>query len=119
MPRTRSQAGRLRQYDRPNWQPLEDLIGYDLADWFMWMGEFELADGTRIHDYKHQATRRYFHLGEDGRAFASTRGGRYLAIPPEDAIGDAFRDWEVLLPQPDEPAAVEADLIRAREGCRA
>lgn len=117
MPRNRSQSGRLHQCDRPNWQPLEDLIGFALADWFMWMAEFELADGTAVHDYKHEATRHYLHLGEDGRAFAYTRGGQYLEIHPTEAIDDAFEGWEDLLPQPDDPAAIEEDLRRAREAC--
>ena len=59
-------AGELSQYDRPNWDPLIDLVGVHLVRWFMWMHEFEV-DGTPAHAYKHVATRRYLHVGEDGR----------------------------------------------------
>jgi hypothetical protein len=109
------QPGDLNQYDVPNWLPLENLIGFDLSDWFMWMHEIALADGTAVHAYKHIATRRYFHLGEDGRAFTYTRGGRYREIARAEAIDEAFESWEHLLPQPDDPTAVELDLKRARE----
>ena len=115
MPRRTVQAGTLRQYTSPNWLPLEKLIGYDLADWFMWMHELTLDDGTPVHAYKHVATRCYFHLGEDGRAFAYTRGGRYASMDPGEAIDGAFDGWENLLPAPDDPDAVRADLRRARE----
>lgn len=118
MPRKRVQAGEITQLDRPNWKPLEELLGFDLADWFMWTHELELADGTAVHAYKHQATRHYFHLGEDGRTFAYTRSGEYEVIGREEAIDEAFDGWKSLLPQPDDPAIVEADLRRVREACR-
>lgn len=74
--------GTLSQYDVPDWQPLRDLVGMDLADWFMWMHEIELEDETIVHAYKHIATRRYFHLAADDRAFAYTPGGLYREILP-------------------------------------
>ena len=41
-------AGEMCQYDEPNWQPLYDIVGVHLADWFMWMHEVELEDGHRV-----------------------------------------------------------------------
>jgi hypothetical protein len=102
------------QYDRPDWGPLEDLIGFELADWFMWMCEFELEDGVPLHAYKHIATRRYFHLATDGRAFAYTADGRYREIRRRDAIDLAFEKWDVLRPEPEDPDAVRAALRHAR-----
>ena len=107
-------SGTLVQYDSPRWEPLYDLVGVDLADWFMWMHEIELADRSRVHAYKHIATRRYFHLAEDGRAFAYTRGGRCTEIRPRHAIDAVFDGWEQLRPEPEDPAAVRDALRRAR-----
>ena len=56
--------------DEPDWQPLLDVVGVELAHWFMWMGGIKLEDGGYVHPYKHRATRRYLHLAQDGRAFA-------------------------------------------------
>ena len=78
MPRTLT--GRSISVPEPNWKPLIDLIGLELVDWFMWMFAIELSDGTRVHAYKHRTTRRYFHLGEDGRAFAYIPRYSYLEI---------------------------------------
>lgn len=114
-----TQPGHLSQFDVPNWLPLERLIGFRLADWFMWMNELTLADGTAVHAYKHIATRRYFHLGEDDRAFLYTRSGSYEEIALEEAIERAFESWEHLLPQPEDPAAVKLDLKRARDAAAA
>ncbi|HEV2775008.1 MAG TPA: hypothetical protein VGV90_05400 [Solirubrobacteraceae bacterium] len=111
-------AGELCQYVEPNWQPLYDIAGVHLADWFMWMHEVELEDGHRAHAYKHIATRRYFHLGVDGRAFVYVPGARlsspgtYREIDRLDAIDLVFLTWEELAPRPDE--ADRAALRRAR-----
>ena len=65
-------AGEMGQGDRPNWEPLEAMVGEELAGEFMWMFQVDLADGTAVHAYKHIFTRRYLHLAEDGRTFAFT-----------------------------------------------
>lgn len=44
-------SGKVVQGDTPDWQPLYDLVGAELADWFMWMFEIELADGARVHEW--------------------------------------------------------------------
>ena len=111
-------AGEMCQYDEPDWRPLYDIVGVHLADWFMWMHEVELGDGHRVHAYKHIATRRYFHLGVDGRAFVYVPGARlsakgtYREIARLDAIDLVFLTWEELAPRPDEED--RAALERAR-----
>lgn len=104
----------MRESERPVWQPLLDLVGTPLVEWFMWMYEVELADQSRVHACKHVATRRYFHLSEDGRAFAYRSYARYAEISPCEAIDEAFSRWEDLLPQPRDPEAVRTALRRAR-----
>ena len=110
----RSISGDLLQYEEPDWEPLRALVGMTLADWFMWMHEIQLVDGTRLHAYKHIATRRYFHLALDGRAFVYTPRGRYREIEPRMAIDLVFADWDVLAPEPRDPQVVRAALRSAR-----
>jgi hypothetical protein len=86
----------------------------DLADWFMWMGQIQFDDGTWIHAYKHVSTRRYFHLGEDGRAHVYISPSRYREITLTEAIDEAFDGWDTLRPAPDDPAAVRLALRNAR-----
>ena len=62
------------QYSEPSWAPLRALVGAELAHWFMWMCEVELADGVQVQAYKHISTRRYLHLANDCRAFLYTAG---------------------------------------------
>ncbi len=99
---------------QPNWKPLLDLIGLELVDWFMWMFAVELSDGTRVHAYKHRTTRRYFHLSEDGRAFAYIPRYSYLEVSSAEAIDEAFYEWDELYPEPD--AAALGALENARGG---
>jgi hypothetical protein len=113
----RTVHGTLRQYERPIWQPLLDLLGEDLVEWFMWMHEIELADHSALHAYKHVATRRYLHLTEDGRAFVYRSEDDYAEITLRAAIDDAFAGWERLLPEPTDPDALRAALRRARGAC--
>jgi hypothetical protein len=115
---TRTLPGTMLESQRLVWQPLLDLVGEQLVEWFMWMFEVELADGSRVHGYKHVATRRYFHLGEDGRAFAYRSVDRYVEISRREAIEEAFTGWQDLLPQPEDPKLVRDALRRARRACR-
>jgi len=71
----------MSRLERPNWDPLIDLVGLELVRWFMWMGQIELVDDTVMHAYKHVATRRYFHVAEDGRLF-TYRSGHLLRDRP-------------------------------------
>lgn len=103
MARDDSIAGEVTQYETPDWRPLYDLVGVELADWFMWMCEIELADGGLVHAYKHIATRRYFHLARDGRAFTYTKRGRYTEIDRGWLIHLVFDGWEELASWPDDP----------------
>jgi hypothetical protein len=115
MPRTLT--GRSISVPEPNWKPLIELIGLELVDWFMWMFAIELADGARVHAYKHRTTRRYFHLSEDGRAFAYIPRYSYLEIAAPAAIDEAFFEWEELYPEPDVAALDALENLRyGREG---
>ena len=80
----------------------------------MWMFAIELSDGTRVHAYKHRTTRRYFHLGEDGRAFAYIPRYSYLEVGPAEAIDEAFHEWDELYPEPDADALESLELVRRR-----
>jgi hypothetical protein len=59
-------GGAVVQYSEPRWEPLLDAVGDTLAGRFMWMFEAQLDGGLALHAYKHQVTRQYLHLGEDG-----------------------------------------------------
>jgi hypothetical protein len=109
-------AGSLLQHDEPNWGPLEELVGRQLAPWFMWMHSVRLADDAVVHAYKHVSTRRYFHLAEDGRSFVYSRHGDYREVTPRRAIIVAFEGWESLLHEPDDRRAIRAALRRAMAG---
>jgi hypothetical protein len=62
-------------HDRePDWAPLEDLVPGLVGD-FMWMFEVELDNGLRLHAYKHRWSRRYIHIGAEGRPFYYVWGG--------------------------------------------
>ena len=95
----------MSRLERPDWDPLIDLVGLELVRWFMWMGQIELVDDTRVHAYKHVSTRRYLHIGEDGRLFAYRSPDHYFEIDAEMAIEEAFSGWDDLLPAPDLVAA--------------
>jgi len=90
MTRPRHLTGRLTQFERPDWDPLLDVVGLEQVRSFMWMNELELADGTRVHAYKHIATRRYLNLAADGRAFAHERPDRYREIDAAEALADVL-----------------------------
>ena len=112
-------VGVTTRQDLPYWRPLLDLVGSDLADWFMWMFAIDLADGFRAHAYKHVATRRYLHLAEDGRAFLYVGDEHYREIAPRHAIDAAFMGWDRLIPTPPDPTAFRVALSRARATARA
>jgi hypothetical protein len=88
-----SVKGHLGQCDQPNWEPLLGLLGEELVGDFMWMTQIDLVDGRAAHAYKHILTRRYLHIGEDGRTLAFVGSGRYRPVDPYDAIASAFGGW--------------------------
>jgi hypothetical protein len=114
MPNHRTLRGRTSRSERPDWDPLIDLVGLELVRWFMWMGQVELVDDTRVHAYKHIATRRYFHIGEDGRLFAYASPDRFTEIEAREAVDEAFDGWDDLLPEPDLDAAIALAELRER-----
>jgi hypothetical protein len=99
--------------ERPVWEPLLELLGLELVDdGFMWMGGIELEDGLEVHAYKHFSTRRYLHLGLDGRVFAYHSRDLYEEISMAEALREVFTNWETALPAFEHPAAVRAVLER-------
>lgn len=66
------------------WTPLEQLLGPELCEWFMFMGR-----SGEIFLYKHIDTRRYLNLDAEGQCFRYTRNG----YEPEErarAIANVF-----------------------------
>lgn len=106
-------AGEMVQGDRPNWKPLEVMVGEELAGEFMWMFQVDLADGTAAHAYKHIWTRRYLHLGEDGRTFAFTSSGGYRTVDPFDLLLAVFDGWECLTDEQADVGALRTALRQA------
>lgn len=103
--------GETRQYDKPDWDPLEDVLGSDdLCAHFMWMTDIELEDGTIINAYKHRWTRQYLHLAGDGRAFTYAGQGQYQEADLTLAIGAAFVNWECCDPTPEARTALRSAL---------
>lgn len=82
--------GDVVQCERPNFEPLVCAVGHELASWFMWMFDVELADGTTLDAYKHVTTRRYLHLDATGRAFRYDETGRYQTVAAPIAIARVF-----------------------------
>ena len=116
MPRITAISGEALRGDTPEWGPLETLVGTDLCGWFMWMFEVELASGCRLHAYKHHTTRSYIHLAADARhAYHYLPGDdRYLEVDLAYAIEVAFAGWDRADPSPEEFAALDAAVERAR-----
>ncbi len=111
--------GLLGDADEPNWQPLLQVVGIELVEWFMWMCPVALADGTRVEAYKHRITRRYLYLDGHGRAWGyveTRRGGRYRLMPSVAAMLDLVLSpwWETPLVEPEEIALCWAAIERAR-----
>ena len=52
------------------WTPLEQLLGPELCELFMYMGR-----SAEIYLYKHIDTRRYLNLDADGQCFRYTGNG--------------------------------------------
>jgi hypothetical protein len=117
---TRLITGEVRQFETPDWTALEELLGDDIlcAD-FMWMHDVELEDGTILNAYKHRATRRYFHLAADGRAFGyegraytENDAGAYFEIDAFDAIELVYTAWECCQLTDEERSALHTAISR-------
>jgi hypothetical protein len=107
--------GTLRHTERPDWTPLESLVRDVVVAAFMYMFEVELADGTRLHAYKHQMTRGYVHIADDGRVFAYVSDARdcdgearYREVDPLEQLAAACGEWG-----PWWPAMIERRRLRA------
>src|SRR4051794_26496016 len=97
--------GEVAQARTPDWDPLLDATGPDLAGHFMWMFAVELEDGRRVHAYKHTATRNYLHLSDTGEAFQYVPIGLYRPVELADLLEAALCDWwETLDATPEQTA---------------
>lgn len=90
MGRTRTIRGVFAHCDTPDWKPLENTVGYDVAADFMWMNEVTLDDGRALQAYKHIYTRRYVHLDADGEALVYHARERYRPYPVADVLAAVF-----------------------------
>lgn len=90
MGRTRTIKGVMTQGDTPDWKPLANTVGYDLAGDFMWMFEVTLEDGRRLQAYKHIDTRRYVHLDAECQALVYVERGRYRPHSVADVLAAVF-----------------------------
>ena len=112
MPRRPWSSGKILQTETPNWELLLGILG-PLTEWFMWMYETKLRDGTSIHAYKHRATRCYLFLDTQRRAYGyddRRERGCYRRIRLAPALIGVFREWDELA---DPPSVEERQLLWA------
>ena len=93
MERTTDITGEMTRREHPDWDPLT----HALLGWFMWMFEVDLADGRKVHAYKHIVSRDYLHLTHDGRAFVFRPEHRYSEVDLEEAVAGLFARWSSLI----------------------
>ncbi|MDO9410106.1 hypothetical protein [Patulibacter sp.] len=76
----------------PSWDALYTALQpRTLADFFSWMGDVDLDDGTRVHVYRHSDSRSFLHVTDDGRALIYVGDeDRYRFVPLADAVLNAF-----------------------------
>jgi hypothetical protein len=86
----------VRQYERPVWGPLVEVVGEELAGTFMWMNEEELEDGVVLQAYKHIDTRRYLYLSEGGYAYEYAACGGLVPVRLDFAVQDVLCLWSIL-----------------------
>ena len=96
MDRTTLIAGEMVEGEHSDRDPLT----HALLGWFMWMFEVELADGRKLHAYKHIVTRDYLHLTHDGRAFVFRPERSYQEVDLEEAVAGLFARWWSLKASP-------------------
>lgn len=85
--------GEYEAVSPPTWEPLLLQVGDYLVKWFKYMGAVRLADGTRLHMYKHTWTRRYLHLSDDGRCFRYSGEGSYVRQRSDATMLAVFEGW--------------------------
>jgi hypothetical protein len=90
MAKARAIRGESIQGDKPNWDPLMEVVGHRVIGDFMWMFEVKLSDGRAVHAYKHVDTRRYIHLDEDCNAFVYEEPDRYRPIAAASVLNAVF-----------------------------
>jgi hypothetical protein len=109
-------TGHSVQGSVPEWQPLLEAVGEDLAGTFMWMFEVRLSDGRPLHAYKHIDTRCYVHLDPASNAFRYVGEHHYRRVELADALEAALSPWwERLNASVEDIAASWIAIARARE----
>jgi len=102
--------------DEPVWEPLLDAVGDHLAGLFMWMYETRLANGTVVHAYKHQVTRAYLFLDDEGQAYEYTACRAYSPKRLDYAIEAALCFWFISgQMEPEDAEAIKVAHARANE----
>lgn len=112
-------SGHSIQGDVPEWEPLIDAVGEDLAESFMWMFEIRLSDGRPLHAYKHIDTRGYVHLDGARNAFHYVGQDHYRRVQLADALEAALSPWwERLTASHEDIVASWAAIARARRDAK-
>ncbi len=96
MSATRDRQGEVGQCQRPNWDPLLDLVGEDVTADFMWMYEIDLEPRGHVQAFKHIDTRRYLHLDDRGNAYEYRGPNRYRRVAVLDALVSVFASLPML-----------------------
>lgn len=85
--------GQIEFPTEPNWQPLQLIVAGDVTRRdFMFMGTFVAANGSpKIELYKHESSRRYLNVDEDGNCYfydgaAQQHDNPYRKISRREAI---------------------------------
>jgi hypothetical protein len=109
-------TGHSVQGSVPEWRPLLEAVGEELAGTFMWMFEVRLSDGRPLHAYKHIDTRCYVHLDPACNAFRYVGEHYYRRVGLADALEAALSPWwERLNASVEDIAASWIAIARARE----
>jgi hypothetical protein len=105
--------------DEPDWGPLVQVVGEDLAGWFMWMFAPRTRGGRVLQAYKHIGSRCYLHLDAAGGAYQYMSSGRYRRIDLADALELVFEPWWSSGEAPlEDVVAAWAAIERASAGAR-
>jgi hypothetical protein len=96
MSSTPDKLGEIGHCERPDWDPLLDLVGEAVTRDFMWMYEVDLVPRGHVQAYKHIDTRRYLHLDSRGNAYEYRGPNRYRRVPVLDALVSVFASLPML-----------------------
>jgi len=92
MRKGRARKGEAVNWDKPVWEPLIGLVGFEVTGHFMWMYEAELRDRTKIEAYKHYDLRQYIFLDDFARAFVFEGEDKYRRCDGSSIVFRMFID---------------------------